>query len=127
MIFQSLAKGGIKGWRSVTNSNELHKAVAERNSKHLRQALAAPMGHGEGFELFHGPNRHNTAKAVLEGKMEQKHPIEEVSKYISNMKVAYDPEALAEEVEMINRDVTEEDFRFYFKHKDESTVLSPYS
>ena len=41
------------------------------------------------------------------------------------MKAAYDPETLAEEVELINKDVTEEDFRFYFRHKDESTEPSP--
>ena len=43
-------------------------------------------------------------------RLDWKHPIEEVNDYISNMKVAYDPETLAEEAEMINKDVTEEDF-----------------
>ena len=40
------------------------------------------------------------------------------------MKVAYDAEALADEVAMINKDVSEEDFWFYFRRKDESTESS---
>ena len=117
-------RGEIKEQRSITNINELHKVVAEHNLKHLHQASETPMSHGEGFELFHGPNQHDTAEAVLEGKMDWKHPIEEVNTYISNMKVAYGPEMLAEEVKMINKYVNREDFWFYFKHKDESMKSS---
>lgn len=117
--------GAICGWKSITESNELHQVLVDRNLEHLHQASATPIGHGEGYELFHGPDRHETARAVLEGKLEWKHPIEEVNLFVSNMERAYDPEELAEEVERINKEVTVEEFKSYFKRKDESTESSP--
>ena len=99
--------------------------LVDRNLEHLHQASATPIGHGEGYDLFHGPNRHETAKAILEGKLEWKHPIEEVYVFVSNMEKAYNTESLAEEVEQINKAVTAAEFKSYFKRKDESTESSP--
>ena len=41
------------------------------------------------------------------------------------MKIAHDPEALADKISAINADITPENFRYYFRHKDESTESSP--
>ena len=57
--------GAIRGWKSITESNELHGVLVDRNLEHLHQASATPIGHWEGYDLFHGPNRHETANAIL--------------------------------------------------------------
>ena len=57
----------ITGWRSVTEPNKLNEVITQRNRRHLHQAAPMPLGHGEGYELFHGEDRHKTARQVLEG------------------------------------------------------------
>ena len=46
--------GKVKGWNSITDPEELHAKVAERNRTHLNQAATTPLAHGEGYQLFHG-------------------------------------------------------------------------
>lgn len=117
--------GSISGWKSITGSNSLHEKLVERNRTHLSQATPTPLGHGQGYDLFHGPDRHKTAEAVLRGELDWEHPMEEVNKFIAQLKTAHDPEELAEEIAKINGDITAEEFRFYFKKKEESTESLP--
>ena len=116
--------GEVKGWRSITNREDLHATVVERNRNHLHKDSATPIRHEEGYDLFHGLDQHNTTKEVLDRKLEWEHPVEEVNDFISNMKIAYDPDALQEEVDKINEDIAADNFRYYFAHKDDSTELS---
>ena len=117
--------GEIKGWKSITDRATLHDTVVQRNLGHLHQAAPTPMGHGEGYNLFHGPEQHKTAEAVLNGSLTWEHPVAEVNEFIANMKVAFDPVSLEEERAKINEDITPESFRHYFRHKSESTESSP--
>ena len=54
--------GEISGWRSVTKPDELNKVITQRNRNNLHQASPTPLGHGKGYELFHGKGRHKTAR-----------------------------------------------------------------
>ena len=119
------ADGEITGWRSVTEPEELHELISVRNKKHLNQAAPTPLGHGEGFRLFHGKDRHDTARKVLNGELEWRHPISEVNDFIGHLKKAFNEEKLREETKKINVPVTTAEFRFYFSKKKESTESSP--
>ena len=81
------------------------------------------MGHGKGYELFHGENRHETARQVLEGRLEWKHPVDEVNKYIENLQQAYKADILQEETKRINAVILAAEFRFYFKRR--KRLLNP--
>ena len=83
------------------------------------------MGHGEGYNLFHVDGRHETARKVLNGTLEQKHPMEEINRYIDNLKKAHGAESLQEEDSKINAPITTAEFQCYFRRKQESTELSP--
>ena len=63
-------EGEVKGWTSITDPEELHAKVAERNRTHLNQAATTSLAHEEGYQLFHGEARHDTAKKVLNGELE---------------------------------------------------------
>ena len=117
--------GEITGWRSVTEPEELHEVVTERNKRHLHQAAPTPLGHGEGYKLFHGEERHDTARKVLRGALEWRHPLPEVNKFIRNLRRNFNEETLKEEMEKINAPVTAAEFRYYFSKKKESTESSP--
>ena len=58
------------------------------------------MGHSTGYDLFHGQDRHDTARKVLGGKLEWEHPMEEVNEYIDNLQRAFDADKLQEEVKL---------------------------
>ena len=117
--------GEISGWRSITEPEQLNEVITERNRRHLHQAAPTPMGNGEGYRLFHGEARHDTARKVLAGEMEWKHPIEEVNKFVENLRIAFDVRALEDEAARINKPVTAGEFRHYFKKKRECTESSP--
>ena len=117
--------GEIKEWRLITAKGELHDILAQQNLKHLHQASATPIDHGDGYSLFNEPERHETAKSVLEGTLEWEHPVAEVNEFIANMRIAHNLTALKEEMDKINADVIAAEYRHYFKHKDESVELSP--
>ena len=91
----------------------------------MHQAAPTPMGHGEGYSLFHSQDQHDTARKVLEERLEWKHPMDEVNKYIDNLRRSFDKDKLQEEVKVINSVVTAGEFRNYFKTKTESTESSP--
>ena len=82
--------GEIRGWRPITEPGELHDTVAERNRQHLNQASPTPFGHGPGYDLLHGDDRHTTAEKVLQGELEWHHPMEDVNNFIGNLAIAYD-------------------------------------
>ena len=115
----------ITGWRSVTEVDELHDVVARQNWQHLHQAAPTPIGHGEGYNLFHGNDRHDTAKKVLDGKLDWRHPAEEVNRFVANMRQAYNDETLQHEADKTNALVTVAEFKSYFRKKKESTESSP--
>ena len=117
--------GEISGWRSITKPEQLNDVITARNRKHLHQAAPTSMGNGEGYDLFHGEDRHDTAKKVLAGELEWRHPVEEVNRFIDNLQTAFDEEKLQEEARKINAPVTVGEFRHYFKKKKESTESSP--
>ena len=117
--------GEIKGWCSVTKPSELNKVITQKNQRCLHQAVSTPLGHGEGFELFHGEDRHETAKKVLAGKLEWKYLVDEVNNYIENIQQAYDAKGLQEEIKIINATVTVEEFCYYFTKNKESAESSP--
>lgn len=119
------AEGEIEGWRSVTGSEELHEVVTQRNLRHLNQAASTPMGSGEGYNKFHGDERHETARKVLSGEMDWQHPVEEVNKFIENLRLAFDKDHMQVEAKKINAPVTAGEFRHFFKGKKESTESSP--
>ena len=48
--------GEVRGWKTITDSTILHNKIVEQNLDHLHQASTTPLGHGEGYELFHGPD-----------------------------------------------------------------------
>ena len=62
--------GTLQGWESITNPSCLHETVVERNCTHLQQAAPAPFGHGEGFNLLHGDNRHHIAEKILDNTLD---------------------------------------------------------
>ena len=115
----------VQGWRSITEPGKLHDTVAARNSRHLNQAAPTPIGHGVGYNIFHGEDRHDTAKKVLNRELKWEHPMEEVNQWIAHLQRAYSEEELKEEIDAINRPITTEDFRKYFGTKQESTKSSP--
>ena len=102
--------GEICGWRSITEPDELNVAITTRNLRHLHQAAPTPLGHGEGYELFHGSNRHETVQKVLNGELEWRHPVEEVNKFVANLRQGFDEEGLQEEAKKINAAVTVAEF-----------------
>ena len=54
---------------------------------------------------------------MLEGRLEWKHPVDEVSKYIENLQQDYDTDSLQEEIKHINAIITAAEFQVYFKNK----------
>ena len=96
----------ITAWQSVTAPDELNEAITQRNRRHLHQAAPTPEGHGKGYNLFHGQDRHDTARKVLEGQLEWTHPVEEVNEYIDNLQRAFDADKLQDKVKLINAVVT---------------------
>ena len=82
--------GEIRGWRSITEPGELHTVVAEQNRQHLNQASPTPFGHGPGYDLLHGDDRHATSAKVLRGELEWQHPVEDVNNFTDNLAIAYD-------------------------------------
>ena len=88
--------GEIKGWYLVTEPTESNKVITRRNLQHLHQATPTPLGHGEGYKLFHIKERHKTANNVLAGELKWKHPVEEVNVYIKNSKKSSNEEVLKE-------------------------------
>ena len=91
------ADGEIRGWRSITEPEMLHEVITQQNLRHLHQAAPNPLGNGDGYNTFHGKDRHKTARKVLSGELEWRHPVEEVKKFIDNLRVAFDREGLQEE------------------------------
>ena len=61
--------GEITGWQSVTAPDELNEVITQRNRQHLHQAAPTPVGHGKGYDLFHGQDQHDTARKVLGGQL----------------------------------------------------------
>ena len=119
------ADGTVEGWESITEPDDLHAKVMERNRHHLHQASPTPFGHGEGFDLLHGDNRHHVAEKILDGTLEWEHPMEEVNEWVQQLRRAFKEDELQAETEAINKPITVEEFRRYFKNKDESTKSSP--
>ena len=117
--------GEVKGWTSITEPGNLHDVVAKRNQKHLNQAAPTPLGHSRGYQLFHGEERHDTARKVLNGELEWKHLMDEVNDFVNNLSHVYNEEALAKESNLINAAITVEEFRHYLKNKKESTESLP--
>ena len=109
--------GELQGWRSVTNPSELHRTVTDRNRTHLNQAAPTPLGHGPGYQLFHGEDQHYTARKVLNGELDWQHPMEEVNDFINNLSRVYDKAALEEKTKLINASITVGEFCHYFKNK----------
>ena len=99
--------------------------VIQRNINHLQQASPTPFGHGKGYELLHGPERHITADKILNGTLEWKYPMEEVNEWVDQLQRAYKEDELQQEVDNINRPISEDEFIKYFKNKDELTKSSP--
>ena len=117
--------GEVKGWTLITEPGDLHKVVAKRNRTHLNQASATPLGHSRGYQLFHREEHHDTARKVLNGELEWKHPMDKVNEFVNNLARVYDEEALAKESNLINAHITAEEFRHCLKNKKESTESSP--
>ena len=64
----------IIGWESVTNKEEVHQALIDRNNKHLNQAQTTPFGHGEEYQLLHDEDkREETMQALLNGEIHWRH------------------------------------------------------
>ena len=117
--------GKITEWKSVTNPETHHATVAKRNEQHPHQVAPTPFDHGEGHWLLHGTDRHKTFEDILQGTLEQRHPMEEVKNWASQLKLAYDPDTLITEANEINKYVLEEEFCHYFGGKPERTELLP--
>ena len=79
--------------------------MSQSNLKHLHQSSSTSIGHGDGYNLFHRPERHETANSVLDGTLEWEYPVSEVNEFITNMRIAHDLTALKEETEKINTNV----------------------
>ena len=109
--------GSIQGWDSITVPGKLHKTVIQRNINHLQQASPTLLGSGEGYDLFHGDKRHQTAEAVLTSNLEWKYPTDEVNQQINQIQWAYNKDELKEEADVINCLISD--------NKDESTELLP--
>ena len=99
--------------------------VVDRNRKHLNKAAATPFGNREGFELLHGSNWHQTAEDILSGRLQWRHPMQEVNNLIDQLRHAFDPDQLNEETDKINRILSNEEFVRYFKTKSKSTESLP--
>ena len=84
-----------------------------------------PFGHGEGYQMLHGANRHKVSQGILDGNLEWEHPMQEVNNWVKQLQTAYNTETLATEAAEISKFATKEDFRKYFKDKPESMKLSP--
>ena len=91
--------------------------------RYHHQASSTPLGHGEGYHLFHGPEQHEAAKAVLSGTLDWEYPMAEVNEYIDNLSLAYDKEKIKKEEKVINAIIMEGKFWHYFQHKKK--VRSP--
>ena len=100
--------GTIGGWESITDPKRLHDMVIERNINHLQQASPTPFGHGKGYDLLHGPERHTTAEKILNGTLEWKYPMEEVNKWVEQLQRAYKEDKLQQEVDNINCPISED-------------------
>ena len=91
-------QGWTTRWDVLCTKSAIHDRIIHRNHKHMDQESATPFGDGKGYEALHGSARQEVMDKIHAGDLVWDDPVEEVNKWIEELKAAYDQHKLDEEV-----------------------------
>ena len=105
-------------WKTITEKDQVHNEILQRNKHHLNQAKPTPFGSGTLNRKLTDPNtRDNEIENLLKNTRSWTHPTEEVENWISHIKQKYDETELKEEANKVSQPITTSKFINYFKQK----------